>query len=166
MAPRRYGVAMSGERDPMLLAIRAALEGLERGEGGPFGAAIVRGGEVIAVAHNTVLRDRDPTAHAEVNAIRMAARRLGTYHLSGCEIYSTTEPCLMCFGAIHWARIGRLYYGTSIEDVAALGFREIRLPVLRIREIAGLDIEIVPSYKRGECLKLLERWRQLQLPTY
>ena len=152
--------------DPMVLAIKSALEGIKRGEGGPFGAAIVRNGVVLAVAHNTVLRDKDPTAHAEINAIRLAAKKLGTYDLSGAEIYSTTEPCPMCFGAIHWARISRLYYGTSIEDVAALGFNELRLPVLKIKELTGVPVEIIPNYKRDKCLELLEAWKKLNLPTY
>lgn len=152
--------------DPMVLAIKSAFEGIKGGEGGPFGAAIIRNGVVLAVAHNTVLRDKDPTAHAEINAIRLAAKRLGTYDLSGAEIYSTTEPCPMCFGAIHWARIGRLYYGTSIEDVAALGFNELRLPVLKIKELTDTPVEIIPSYKRDKCLELLEAWKKLNLPTY
>jgi len=152
--------------DPMVLAIKSALEGIKRGEGGPFGAAIVRNGVVLAVAHNTVLRDKDPTAHAEINVIRLAAKKLGTYDLSGAEIYSTTEPCPMCFGAIHWARISRLYYGTSIEDAAALGFNELRLSVLKIKELTGAPVEIIPNYKRDKCLELLEAWKKLNLPTY
>ena len=150
----------------MILAIESALEGIEKGEGGPFGACIVRRGEVVAVAHNTVLRDNDPTAHAEINAIRAAAKKLGTWNLSGCEIYSTTEPCPMCFAAIHWARIRRVYFGTTIDDVAKLGFNEIPLPTLKFKEIAGLEIEIVPGYMREECLKLLEKWKTLNLPVY
>lgn len=150
----------------MILAIESALEGIEKGEGGPFGACIVRRDEVVAVAHNTVLRDNDPTAHAEINAIRAAAKKLGTWNLSGCEIYSTTEPCPMCFAAIHWARIRRVYFGTTIDDVAKLGFNEIPLPTLKFKEIAGLEIEIVPSYMREECLKLLEKWKTLNLPVY
>ena len=153
-------------KDPMLLAIESALEGIERGDGGPFGACIVKDGEVVAVAHNTVLRDIDPTAHAEINAIRVASRRLGTWDLSGCEIYSTTEPCPMCFAAIHWARIDRVYYGTSIEDVAKLGFNELPLSTFKIKELTGTEVEIVPNYMREECEKLLERWKQLGLPTY
>ncbi len=150
----------------MILAIESALEGIEKGEGGPFGACIVRRGEVVAVAHNTVLRDNDPTAHAEINAIRAAAKKLGTWNLSGCEIYSTTEPCPMCFAAIHWSRIRRVYFGTTIDDVAKLGFNEIPLPTLKFKEIAGLEIEIVPGYMREECLKLLEKWKTLNLPVY
>jgi guanine deaminase len=109
----------------MRLALAEALEHLEEAHGGPFGACLVLENEVLAVAHNTVLRDREPTAHAEISAIRAAAARLGTRDLSGCVIYSTTEPCPMCFGAIHWARIDRLVYGTRIEDVGALGFGEL-----------------------------------------
>src|SRR5512147_2223965 len=109
-------------RGPMLKALAEARKNLVRADGGPFGAAIVKDGRVIAVARNTVLRD-DATAHAETNAIRKASKKLGTFDLSGCEIYSTTEPCPMCFGAIHWARIGTVYYGTAIRDAARSGFR-------------------------------------------
>ena len=105
--------------------------------GGPFGACLVRGDEVLAVAHNTVLKDQDPTSHGETNAIRLAARKLQSFDLSGCEIYSTTEPCPMCFAAIHWARIGRLIYGTAIIEVARLGFNELTLGSQQMQELAG-----------------------------
>ena len=91
--------------DFMRKAIAEARKNLLRPQGGPFGACIVKDGRVLAAARNTVLKD-DATSHAEVNAIRLASRKLGTFDLTGCEIYSTTEPCPMCFGAIHWARIG------------------------------------------------------------
>jgi len=150
----------------MLLAIESALKGIRRGHGGPFGACIVKNGKAIAVAHNTVLRDNDPTAHAEINAIREACRRLGTWNLEGCEIYSTTEPCPMCFTAIHWARISKVYYGTTIEDVAKLGFNELPLRAVEIKRLTGVPIEIIPGYKVEECRKLLEEWKKLGLPTY
>jgi len=85
----------------MRLAIEDCRAAFHGNEGGPFGACIVKDGRIIAAAHNTVMKDLDPTAHAEINAIRQASRILGAYDLSGCEIYSTTEPCLMCFAAIH-----------------------------------------------------------------
>jgi guanine deaminase len=105
----------------MSRAIREARKNLSRPDGGPFGACIVKEGRIVAAARNTVLRE-DATCHAEVNAIRKASRRLGTHDLSGCEIYSTCEPCPMCFGAIHWARIGTVYYGAGIRDAARAGF--------------------------------------------
>ncbi len=130
-------------------------------EGGPFGACIVKDGRVIAVAHNTVMKERDPTAHAEINVIRQASRILGTYDLSGCEIYSTTEPCLMCFAAIHWARIERIYMGTPIEDVTALGFNELPVGNARIKQLAGLSVELMPNVLLEECRRLLVDWQTM-----
>lgn len=105
----------------MRRAFRLAEESVKRG-GGPFGAVIARHGEVIAEASNSVTIDHDPTAHAEVNAIRKAAARLGTFDLSGCEIYSSCEPCPMCLGAIYWAHLDKIYYGNDRKDAARIGF--------------------------------------------
>ena len=93
-----------------------------RNGGGPFGAVIARDGEIVGTGTNRVTPDCDPTAHAEVNAIRDAASRLGTFDLSGCEIYSSCEPCPMCLGAIYWAHLDRLYYGNDKQDAAGIGF--------------------------------------------
>lgn len=90
--------------------------------GGPFGAVVVRGGEIIAEGVNRVAPDCDPTAHAEVSAIRAACARLGTFSLEGCDIYASCEPCPMCLGAIYWARIDHLFYGATKADAAAAGF--------------------------------------------
>ncbi|MBR2378403.1 MAG: nucleoside deaminase [Bacteroidaceae bacterium] len=90
--------------------------------GGPFGAVIVKDGEIIASGANRVTADNDPTAHAEVNAIRAAAKRLGTFDLSGCDIYTSCEPCPMCLSAIYWARIGRIYYGNTQYDAKVINF--------------------------------------------
>lgn len=90
--------------------------------GGPFGAVIAKDGEIIAEATNTVTIDNDPTAHAEVNCIRKAARQLNTYNLEGCEIYTSCEPCPMCLGSIYWAHLDRIYYGNNREDAAKIGF--------------------------------------------
>ncbi len=114
--------------DPRFMrrAIREARRNLSSPDGGPFGACIVKDGRIVAAARNTVLA-HDATCHAEVNAIRKASQKLGTFDLSDCEIYSTTEPCPMCFGAVHWARIGRVYYGTAIRDAARAGFHELAI---------------------------------------
>jgi len=106
----------------MAIALEEAMEGIENDDGGPFGAVIVQDGVVISRAHNEVLRRNDPTAHAEILAIREASSILKRYDLSTCEIYSTSEPCPMCFAAIFWARIKKLVYGTVREDVAEIGF--------------------------------------------
>lgn len=93
-----------------------------RNGGGPFGSVVVRGGEIIAEATNSVTIACDPTAHAEVNAIRKAAQKLGTFDLSGCDIYTSCEPCPMCLGAIYWAHLNRIYYGNNRKDAARIGF--------------------------------------------
>ncbi len=149
------------ERKFMELALNAAYRGIEHGDGGPFGACIVKHGMVIAVAHNTVLRDRDPTAHAEINAIRLASKKLGTYDLSGCTIYTTTEPCPMCFSAIHWARIGCVVYGTKIEDVSRRGFNELPISSHQLKTLGKSDIVIIPDFMRDECMELLKFWDKL-----
>jgi tRNA(Arg) A34 adenosine deaminase TadA len=141
----------------MALAIAEARKNLARPDGGPFGAAIVKDGRIVAVARNTVLKD-DATCHAEINAIRRASKRLGTFDLSGCEIYSTTEPCPMCFGAIHWARIGRVIYGAGIRDAARAGFRELRISNARLKALGGSGIVLVPGFMRDECRGLFDDW--------
>ena len=107
-------------------AIKLSAESVRSG-GGPFGAVIVRNGEIIARGENRVTVCNDPTAHAEVAAIREAAARLGTYDLSGCEIYSSCEPCPMCLGAIYWARLDRLYYASTRADAANVGFDDAHI---------------------------------------
>ena len=102
-------------------AIRLSEDNVRNG-GGPFGAVIARDGEIVGTGTNRVTPDCDPTAHAEVNAIRDGASRLGTFDLSGCEIYSSCEPCPMCLGAIYWAHLDRLYYGNDKQDAAGIGF--------------------------------------------
>ncbi|MCU4157091.1 nucleoside deaminase [Carboxylicivirga sp. A043] len=102
-------------------AIRLSCENIKTG-GGPFGAVVVRNNEIIARGVNRVTRDNDPTAHAEVNAIREAAKALNSFNLSGCVIYSSCEPCPMCLAAIYWARISRIYYGNTKQDAARINF--------------------------------------------
>ena len=106
----------------MRRAIGLARIGMNAGAGGPFGAVIVKDGEIIGEGHNRVVATNDPTAHGEIVAIREACQRLGSFSLEGCEVYTTGEPCPMCLGAIHWARVSRIYYGFSIEDAATIGF--------------------------------------------
>ncbi|MGC9157843.1 MAG: nucleoside deaminase [Terracidiphilus sp.] len=103
-------------------AIHLATQNVLRGAGGPFGAVLVREGRIVAEGVNTVTAAHDPTAHAEVNAIRAAARRLRTFTLSGCQLYSSCEPCPMCLAAAYWARIDRVYYGACAADAARAGF--------------------------------------------
>jgi guanine deaminase len=104
------------------LAIAEAVRGAQAGQGGPFGAVVVKNGDVIARAANAVVASNDPTAHAEVQAIRAACAVLGTFHLDGCDIYASCEPCPMCLGAILWARPRAVYFAATRQDAAAAGF--------------------------------------------
>src|SRR5215470_7523057 len=106
----------------MQRAIALSAEKMRAGLGGPFGAVIARAGHVIAEGHNQVTSLNDPTAHAEVVAIRAACRQLDSFNLQGCELYTSCEPCPMCLGAIYWARLDRVYYANTRDDAAAIGF--------------------------------------------
>ncbi len=105
-------------------AIKLAIENVENGNGGPFGAVIVKDGKIIATGVNQVTSSHDPTAHAEVMAIRMACAALNTFQLVGCEIYASCEPCPMCLAAIYWAKLDKLYYANTKEDAAAVNFND------------------------------------------
>jgi tRNA(Arg) A34 adenosine deaminase TadA len=119
----------------MRRAIALSAEKMRAGLGGPFGAVIARDGQIIAEGHNQVTSGNDPTAHAEVVAIRAACRRLDSFNLQGCEMYTSCEPCPMCLGAIYWARLDRVYYANTRVDAAAIGFdddhiyRELDKPI-------------------------------------
>ncbi len=106
----------------MRQAIQASLDSIRSGSGGPFGAVIVKNGEIIASGTNMVAPSNDPTAHAEITVIRNTCNILGTFNLKGCEIYASCEPCPMCLAAIYWARIDKLYYANTKQDAAAIGF--------------------------------------------
>jgi len=125
----------------MLRAIEISAEKMRAGLGGPFGAVIVRGGEIIAEGFNQVTSANDPTAHAEVIAIRAACEKLGDFSLSGCEIYTSCEPCPMCLSAIYWARLDAIYFANDRRDAARIGFDDEHL----YREIGlGLGDRAVP----------------------
>jgi tRNA(Arg) A34 adenosine deaminase TadA len=119
----------------MRRAVAISAERMRAGLGGPFGAVVVRDGNILAEGFNAVTSGNDPTAHAEVVAIREACRKLGRFSLAGCELYSSCEPCPMCLGAIYWARIDRVYFANTREDAAVIGFdddhiyREFALPI-------------------------------------
>ncbi|GHA61362.1 tRNA-specific adenosine deaminase [Pontibacter akesuensis] len=115
---------METEKDAAFMreAIRLSVEKMQQGFGGPFGAVVVRQGEIISKGFNQVLSSNDPTAHAEVDAIRKAAKKLGTHDLSDCELYTSCEPCPMCLGAIYWARLRKVCYGNTHDDAAQIGF--------------------------------------------
>ena len=142
----------------MRLAVEKSLESVKNG-GGPFGAVVVKDGEVVAVASNSVTLDNDPTAHAEVNAIRMACKKLGTFDLSGCEIYASCEPCPMCLASIYWARIGKLYYANTKADADKIGFSDNFIYEEFAKPESERSIKVVKML-RNEALKAFENWEQ------
>ncbi|MBQ5424895.1 MAG: nucleoside deaminase [Bacteroidales bacterium] len=142
----------------MRLAIEKSLESVDNG-GGPFGAVVVKDGEVVAVASNSVTIDNDPTAHAEVNAIRMACKKLGTFDLSGCEIYASCEPCPMCLASIYWARIGKLYYANTKVDADKIGFSDSFIYEEFAKPESERSIKVVKML-RNEAIKAFENWEK------
>ena len=142
----------------MRAAIRLSQEGLRHNDGGPFGAVVVRRGKIIGRGWNRVTSANDPTAHAEIMAIREACRRLKNFRLDGCELYASCEPCPMCLAAIYWARIGKIYYANSQRDAAAIGFDD----ALIYREVARpLSRRQIPMRQllRSEALKVFAEWK-------
>lgn len=127
-------------------AIRLSIENVRSGRGGPFGAIVVKDGEIIARGVNRVTESHDPTAHAEVVAIREACQKLESFQLDGCEIYTSCEPCPMCLGAIYWARPAKLYYANTRDDAAAIGFDD---------RFIYEEIALAPSQRRLPTLQLL-----------
>jgi len=147
------------DRAAMQRAIAAALQGIRKGQA-PFGCCIVKGGRVIACGHNTVWQDGDPSAHAEVNAIRKACRRLGTIDLSGCVMFCTCEPCPMCYSAGHWARVSKIVFGARIVDARRAGFNELAITVERMKKAAHGSVVVVPEFMAEECRRLFAEWRR------
>ncbi len=141
----------------MRLAIDQAERGIESGQS-PFGACIVRGDEVISCEHNVVWATTDITAHAEVTAIRAACRKLATIDLSGCVIYSTCEPCPMCFSACHWARLSRLVFGSRIVDAQRIGFNELQIAAATMRQLGGSPMEVEGGCLPAENAALMDTW--------
>ena len=148
--------------------MRRAIELSERSVaegGGPFGAVVVKGGKIVAEGTNRVTLDNDPTAHAEIRAIRTACERLGTFDLGGCELYASCEPCPMCLGAIYWSRIRRVYYANTREDAARIRFSdediydEFSLPPEERRIVS---LERIPSDRARVAF---ERWTRTQNKT-
>ena len=142
----------------MKIAVEEAGKGLKRNDGGPFGAVVVRNGKIISKAHNRVIKTNDPTAHAEINAIRKATKKLKRFDLSDCELYTSCEPCPMCLSAIYWAKMKKFYYGCTRKDAEKIGFDDKFIyDVLK-----GKSKKSVKEIKlnRNECLKPFGIWEK------
>ena len=141
----------------MKRAIELSRQKMQAGDGGPFGAVIVKDGKVISEGWNQVTSSHDPTAHAEVMAIRKACEKLNDFSLAGCEIYTSCEPCPMCLSAIYWARIDKIYYANTRDDAAAIQFDDQFLYDEIGKEIADRKIPM-KQISREEALKVFEEW--------
>ena len=147
----------------MKVAIDLSSENFEKRYGGPFGACVVKDGKIIGRGMNRVIKDNDPTAHAEVVAIRDACNNLGTYDLSGCELYASCFPCPMCLSAIIWANIKKVYYGNTKEDAADIGFRDDfiydYLDKLVNDKMNNETLDLI-SLNRDEAIKVFEKYKE------
>ena len=144
----------------MLIAINEARKGIENGDGGPFGAVIVKNDKVIGVGHNRVLKNKDATCHGEMEAIRNASKNLNTFDLSSCVLYTTGEPCPMCLAACLWANIEKIYFGCSILDNERIGFRDNKFDNLMGGRQKLKDY--LQELDREECLKLFEDYLKMK----
>ena len=145
----------------MKIAIDEALKGIQNGDGGPFGTVIVKDGKVIAKAHNMVVKKQDSTCHGEIEAIRKACKKLGTFDLSSCTLYTTGYPCPMCFGAILWANIDNVYYGCTTLDTEKIGFRDNKFE----NDIKKGKTFNLAEIDRKECLILYEKYNKIKDKT-
>lgn len=145
----------------MKTAIKEAEKGVSHGHGGPFGAVIVKDGKIVGRGHNCVVLKKDPTRHGEIEAIKSACKKLDSFDLSGCEIYTTGYPCPMCFCAILWANIEKVYYGCNTTDTEIIGFRDKEFE----EEIPQKKIDLCEEMGREECLKLYENYNNIKDKT-
>ena len=152
-------------KEVMELAVKEAKKTMNQNIGGPFGAAIVKDGKVICVASNTVLGTHDPTAHAEVNAIRKAGEKLKTHDLTGCTLYATGYPCPMCLSAIIWANIKEVYYGTDLEDAESIGFRDDFNYDFIKNNNEGKTL-VIKNISKKKCLELFEEYEEKEKEIY
>ena len=144
----------------MRLAIKEATKGIDNGHGGPFGAVIVKDNKVIAKGHNQVIKNNDPTCHGEMMAIHKACKKLNTFDLSGCEIYTTGEPCPMCLAAILWANIDRVYYGCNIYDTEEIGFRDNAF--YEFQNDKNKKEQFIKELDRDKCLELYGKYKNIK----
>ena len=155
---------MTREQKFMLEAIALSQKGIRENAGGPFGCIVVKGDEIVGRGNNKVTSSNDPTAHAEVVAIRDACKNLGTFQLEDCEIYTSCEPCPMCLGAIYWARPKLIYYANNREDAAAIGFDDSMIYEEMGKDYAERKIPI-KSLSREEAIKVFMEWRNKEDKT-
>lgn len=154
---------------PEELMHEAAIESeknLTTGDGGPFGAVIVKNGKIIGRGHNEVLKEHDPTCHAEIQAIRDACRQLGSHDLSGCDLYTSAQPCPMCLSAIIWANIKTVYYGNTAEDAAQIGFRDDYIYKFIEGNCKDTKVMTLTQMNRDETIKAFEAYNAKNLPLY
>ena len=138
----------------MKIAIDEARSGISQGHGGPFGCVIVKDGEIVGKGHNEVVKQNDPTCHGEVMAIRDACKNIDSFDLSGCDLYTTAEPCPMCAGAIMWANIKKVWYGCNIADTDSIGFRD--------KQFYEVPEDISEELDREECLEVFKEYKNIK----
>ncbi|MEO6871100.1 MAG: nucleoside deaminase [Chthoniobacterales bacterium] len=148
---------MSGDEHWMREAVSLGREGMEHNDGGPFGAVVVHDGKIVGRGHNEVTAKLDPTAHAEMMAIRAACQSLGRFDLRGCELYTSCEPCPMCLAAIYWARLDKIYYACTRHDAAEIGFDDAFLYEQLALEIGARSLPM-EQISRDESLALFQAW--------
>lgn len=151
----------------MSLAIDKARKTMNQDIGGPFGALILDAkGKIVAIASNSVLKDHDPTAHAEMNAIRLATKTLGTHDLTDCTLYTTAYPCPMCLGAIIWANIKKVYYGCSAQDADKIGFRDDFIYEFIRNNQSDKNILVLEETEKSSCLSLFQEYQEKNKELY
>ncbi|HQP09912.1 MAG TPA: nucleoside deaminase [Candidatus Omnitrophota bacterium] len=150
-------IRLEAQEKYMRLAIAKAQEGIAKGQT-PFGACIVKDEAILSCAHNAVWDTTDITAHAEICAIREACRNTRSISLEGSVIYSTCEPCPMCFSACHWARVEVIVYGAGIADAQKAGFHELAISDLQMKDLGRSPLTIIPGFLAGECVALFDLW--------
>ncbi len=149
----------------MDLCVDSCIDGMKNNHGGPFGAAIVKDGQMISIGHNMVISTNDPTAHGEMVAIRAACDSLKTFDLSGCELYTTSQPCPMCMSAIIWANIKKVYYGCTVQDANRIGFRDEHILNFLNNGCNDPSILELESVDKTQCLKAFEIWENSKSKT-
>lgn len=155
-------MATTQDQHFMHLAIKKATQGILQGQT-PFGCCIVKGQKVVALAHNWVWKTTDSTAHAEIIALHQACKRLKTVDLSGCTLYSTCEPCPMCFAASHWAKILKIVYGAAIADAKKAGFNELTIAAATMKKLGKSKVAVDGNVSAKECKELFTLWKKTGL---